>query len=173
MIPTTKEIAYQISLLQSLYPEDSISKLAAKLMFSPVLVINALDWGEQAGLFSRVKDEDGKITDYITPGDVPAAKDFDRYQLGIENGRIQEEILQSVRLANKDKMDVEEETLKMWCRGIRPTEVEFSLHVLVESGALAKYKLKDPKDKKSEYTFYTLSDNQAHKWGSKQFEEKS
>lgn len=163
MIPTTREIAMQIALMHERYPKDSISKLAERLMYSPVFVINALDEGERIGLFVRRRKADkltGKDLDYST---------MTGSEFGEENKRIQNEIRRTIASANADEMDVESGTLDLWTRGIRPSEVEIALHLLEKTGEISTYTLTDPKDKKSKYTFYTLSINAGKEWGLKQF----
>lgn len=166
MIPTLREIAIQIAIMHELHPEDTISELAARLMYSPIFVINALDEGERMELFSRVKDEDKIISS--SPVDYSTMMGM---ELGTENTRIQNEIIRVIGAANSDKMDVEEGTLQLWLRGIRPSEVEIALHVLQQIGFISKYELKNPKDEETKYNFYTLRVNDGQKWGLKQFKD--
>lgn len=166
MLPTLREIAMQIAIMHELHPKDTISELAAKLMYSPIFIINALDEGEKMELFSRQKDKDMLVAssgvDYSS---------FVGTELGQENARVQEEIVRVIASANQDEQDVEDKTLELWLRGIRPSDTEIALHVLRQTGFIATYDLKNPKDKKSHYTFHTLQPNVGKEWGAKQFVE--
>lgn len=169
MLPTLEEIAMQIAIMHEKEPKLSISDIAGKLMLSPIFVINALDVGEDLGLISRLKDNKGEVTDELAVLDKIDYHELSPTALGSENYRIQTELILLISSANADKNDIEEGTLNYWTRGIKPSEIELAIHVLLERGILANYKLKDPKDKKSEYTFYTLNGNESSQWGTKQF----
>jgi len=164
MLPTTKEMAMQIVVMKEMHPKDTISKLAERLMFSPIFMINALDEGEKLGLFSRIKDEDQLTTVVPIKYSILMGLEF-----GKENFRIQNELVRVIASANKDKSDVESGTLDFWTRGIRPADLEIALHVLRKVGFIAKYDLVNPKDKDSTYTFYTMRVNEGKEWGKKQF----
>ena len=166
MLPTSREIAMQIAVFHELYPKETISELAARMMYSPVFIINALDEGEKMELFSRVKDKDKLIA--TTPVDYATMMGL---EFGQEQTRIQNEILRAVASANADQNDVEEGTLQLWLRGIRPGDVELALHVLQKIDFIAKYEIANPKELKSKYTFYTLRINEGKNWGLKQFKE--
>lgn len=167
MLPTTKEIAWQIRIVHELYPKETISQLAARLMYSPVFVINALEEGEQRGWFTRDKGKD-KLKNALKIN----YSDLDGDEVGQENKRLQNEILRVIVLANNDKDDVEDGTLHVWLRGIRPSDIEIALHILEQSEFIHKYEYVDPTDKKSKYHFYTLFIHKGKKWGSKQFKKK-
>ena len=164
MLPTTKEMAMQLAVMHDMYPDETISELARRLMFSPVFVINALDEGEKMGLFDRLKDEDKLVTalpiNYHTLMGV---------EFGPENTRIQNEILRVIVAANEDQDDVEAGTLDVWLRGIRPADIEIALYTLEKMNFIHKYELANPKDKDTKYEFYTLAVNEGKKWGRFQF----
>lgn len=169
MMPKTEEIAIQIAIMHEKYPKDTVSQLATKLMLSPLFIINALDEGERRKLFKRGKDKKGELTDKLVDLSPIPYGDFMGSEIGQENMRLQNEILRVITSANEDENDVEAGTLNVWCRGVKPTEVELALHMLEKMGLMASYELADPKDKKSKYTFYTLWLNDGCKWGTKQF----
>jgi DNA-binding MarR family transcriptional regulator len=156
----------QIAVFHELYPKETISDLAHRLMYSPVFVINALDEGEKMELFSRIKGEDKLIA--TTPVDYQTMMGL---EFGTEQTRIQNELLRAIASANKDEDDVEEGTLQAWCRGIRPSDIELALHTLQKIDFVSKYELANPKDKESKYTFYTLRINEGKEWGLKQFKD--
>lgn len=164
MLPTSKEIAMQIALMHEKYPKDTVNQLAERLMYSPLFVINALEEGERLGLFTRTKKNDKIKAEQPLNYSMLVGSEF-----GSENARIQDEILSVISSANLDQMDVESGTLDLWTRGIRPSEVEIAIHLLEKGGSISSYTMEDPKDKKSEYTFYTLRVNEGKEWGLKQF----
>jgi hypothetical protein len=166
MIPTSKEIAMQIAVMHERYPKATISELAQKLMYSPIFIINALDEGEKLELFNRSKGDDKLITSIPIDYGVMMGDEF-----GKENARIQNEIIRVVSAANRDEDDVEEGTLNLWLRGIRPADIEIALHSLQQLQIIVRYELPNPKDKKSKYAFYTLRINEGQEWGKKQFKD--
>lgn len=168
MIPTLREIAMQIAVMHELHPKETISELADRLMYSPIFIINALDEGDKMELFTRVKNTDTLVA--TSPIDYSTVMGM---EFGTENVRIQNEILRVIGSANNDKMDVEDGTLHLWLRGIRPSEVEIALHILQKMDFVTKYELSNPADKKTKYSFYTLRINEGKKWGAKQFKEVS
>lgn len=161
MLPTTKQIAYQLAILHKMYPKNTIDELAAHLMLSPIFVINALKEGERLELFTRKKGSD------VIKGSTDI--DYDELELGAEISRLNNEIVRVVAEANETKEDVEAKTLEFWCRGINPMALEMAVHVLTTIGVIASYELSDPKDKKSVYTFLTIGGNEKKQWGAKQF----
>lgn len=166
MLPNTQELANQLSVLAELHPEMTVSELAAALAISPIFVVNALAVGVREKMFEHDQPEDMiKITSPMEFG-----KSIDIF--GPEIDRIAEEILVTIENLNVKEEDIEEGKLISWCRGIRPSAVEIALFALERTGYIAKYDLKDPKDEKSVYTFYTLPDNADNFWGLKQFKEK-
>lgn len=172
MMPTTKEIVWQIAILHEMYPKETVSELAGRLMLSPLYVINALDEGEKMELFQRQRDEKGVVTevlDTIAPIDW---KTLDGAVAGTDIQRLQAEVLRAISSANADENDVEDGMLQAWCRGIKPSALEMALRFLYKSGIIDHYDLADPGDKKSIYTFHTLRPNVENQWGIKQFKAK-
>lgn len=164
MLPTTREIALQIAIMHELHPKETISELAARLMYSPIFVINALDEGEKMELFGRVKGKDTLVSTCPVDYTTTLGTEF-----GTEQTRVQNEILRTIASANKDHDDVEDGTLNLWLRGVAPSQVEMAIHILKQLGFISSYELVDPKDVKSKYTFYTLRINEGKDWGKKQF----
>lgn len=164
MVPSLKEIAFQIAVMHELYPKEDINELANRLMYSPIFIINALDEGERLEMFTREKGTD-KIA-YATPLDYSSMLGM---EFGHENVRIQNEILRAVATANKDEMDVELGTLLSWLRGIRMSDVEIAIHILKKVGFIHQYELKNQYADDEEYSFLTLKVNEDNYWGNKQF----
>ena len=173
MVPTRKEIAMQIAAAHELYPKETISELAGRLMLSPIFIINALDEGESMELFVRKKNKKGELTDKIELTSNITWDQLEGSEFGPENVRLQNEIIWAIASANTEQNDIEAGSLMAWCRGIKPLEIEVALKYLHEQNVLASYMMADPKDKKSVYTFYSLGVNVSNKWGQKQFKAKT
>lgn len=172
MIPNRKEIVWQIAIMHELYPKAKISELAAKLMLSPIFIINALDLGEQMEMFQRKRDKKGKVTEVL---EMLLVIDWDAVngeEFGKDNVRIQNEILRAIGSVNATENDIEDGMLQSWCRGLKPCEIEMALTLLEKQNIITSYELADPKDKKSVYKFYTLAVNIGKVWGTKQFKAK-
>lgn len=170
MMPTTREIVFQLRALAELHPKDTISDLANKLGLSPIFIINALEQGEKMHLFKRKRDKKGALTEELI---VLEPTDWDKAytdeEFGPDHQRVRNEIIIAVTNANMDEQDLELGTIMAWCRGVNPSAVETMLALLTNTGLLRSYELADPGDKKSKYTFYTLGANVNNEWGRKQF----
>jgi hypothetical protein len=169
MMPTTKEIVWQIAILHELHPKESVSELAGRLMLSPLYVINALDEGEKMELFQRQRDKKGAVTEVIDTISPIDWKNLEGDVAGSDIQRLQAEILRAINTANADENDIEDGMLQAWCRGIKPSAIEIALCFLFKGGLIDHYDLADPGDKKSVYTFHSLRPNAENQWGSKQF----
>ena len=169
MIPTTQELARQMAVMLELYPEKTTSEIAGELGYSPLFIINAMAEGVAMGLFTNDREAD-KLT-LATPMDY----DDEAGQLfGVDNSRLQDEILRSIVDANETESDIEIGLYKYaWLAGVRESQIEIAIHVLKQIGFVMAYKLKDPADPKSEYEFLTLTSNFGQEWGKKQFKAKA
>ena len=165
MLPNTQEIAMQIAVMHELYPKDTVSQLARRLMLSPIFIINALDEGEKMELFTRGEKDSLKATSPVQYDTLMG------HEFGQENVRIQNEILRVITSANDDQEDIEEGTLNLWLVGIKPSETEIAIHALHKAGYITNYELVNPKDVKTKYKFFTLKINEGKDWGRKQFVE--
>lgn len=169
MIPTTKEIVWHIAALHEMYPKETISELANRLMMSPILIINALEEGESMEFFVRKRDKKGNLTEELETVSPIDWGNMAGNEFGSEIVRFQNEILRAIASANSEKNDIEDGTLQAWCRGVKPCAIELALRYLQEQNIISNYQMADPSDKKSVYTFHTLKVNESEKWGSKQF----
>lgn len=169
MVPTTREIVWQMAVLREMYPKETISELASRLMLSPIFIINALDEAEKMELFRRTKNKKGELTEVLETMSPVDWESLEGPEFGEDIMRLQEEMVRAVASANSDENDVESGTLQAWCRGIRPSAIEIALEFLYHKVILGRYELADPGDEKSVYTFYSLRVNVANKWGAKQF----
>lgn len=169
MVPTTKQIVWQIAVMHELYPKDTISEIASKLALSPIFIINALDEGERMEFFKRKRDKKGGLTEVLETIAPVDWQSLEGDEFGPDYERVQTEIMVAVANANRDEQDLELGTIMAWCRGINPSAVEVALAFLYHKVMLGRYELADPADAKSKYTFYTLRDNGINQWGKKQF----
>lgn len=172
MLPTTKNIVWQLAAMHDLYPKETISELARKLMFSPIFIINALDMAEQMELLQRKKDKKGGLTEILETVIPFKWENLEGNEFGTDNKRVQDEVLRAIISANADENDVEDGTLQAWCRGLKPCEIELAITFLTRQNIIADYNMAEPSDPKSVYKFYTLTANFDNKWGSKQFKAK-
>ena len=166
MIPNTNEILAQLVLLwkirdESLEKSESVTmgKIASDLMYPPLFIINALDCGVDLGILKH---------DYETDK-LELVKDYEKSNMGKEIGNLIDAIEEKLAHENEKKQDLSLGLIQQWCMGVRPSACELALYQLVANGTFHKYDMTDTKDKKSVYTFYTLSDNKGKKWGKKQF----
>ena len=164
MIPTQQELARQIAVMVELYPGKTTSEIAGELGYSPLFIINAINEAERMELLKNDREND-KLS-LVAPVDY---EENGGEVFGSENLRLQDEIIRAVSDANAQEQDIELETMKYWCAGIRPSAFEIALHVLKQLGFIVTYKLADPYDPKSVYEFLTLANHKDERWGSKQF----
>lgn len=163
MIPTSQEILNQLLRAIQLHPEWTASELAHHLGYPPLFVINAMDEAESRKLITRDIEADTlKIVGKV---------DVDEYRLyGEEILRISDEIFRKIAHANiYEGDDVHDELLLRWASGIRALMVEIALNRLYDHKLIVSYKMADPLDKLSVYTFLTLPENKDKKLALKQF----
>lgn len=172
MAPTMREIVWQIAALHELYPKDTVSDIAGKLMLSPLYIINALEEGERMEMFQRQRDKKGTITEVIDTIAPIDWKNMANDAFGLDIQRLQGELFRAIDSANSIQQDLEDGRLQAWCRGIKPAAVEIALYFLRKQELITNYELADPGDKKSVYTFHTLKPNAINQWGTKQFKPK-
>lgn len=173
MLPTRNELALQLAVLAKLHPEWTMSELAGGekgLGWPPLFLINAFEEGQAMGLFTVDRNEDSiKLVD-LDP--MASYEGFDC--LGVEMERLIDEILYSVATGNKEEQDVSFEQYRWsWLKGVPIAHLEIAIEVLKGSGLVGEYKLNDPYDEDSVYTFLSLASNAEHQWGSKQFKPRS
>lgn len=167
MLPTTEEILNQIVLLwqirNEVEPVDPITMgaIGKDLMYPPIFIINALDLGKKLGVLEH---------DYKSDV-LKVLKEPVLTFMGTEIARLMNAFEDKVKQLNGKEEDINLGLLQQWCMGVRPTAAELALRRLVLDGVLYEYDLKDPKDTKSVYTFYTLAENKDEQWGLKQFKE--
>lgn len=152
------QIANEMVIASLVEHTNNVSKLASELGYKPILIMNALYKGE---LFKKFKYDSKK--DIIT-----ISEDLEVEKLAVTESlsdlRAQvEEFIGNMNALEKD-MTVDE--LRMFIPGTPELHVRMSIYT---SEKLVTYDLKDPKDKKSVYTFVTLKENADKQYGKKQF----
>ena len=165
MIPDTSDIAYQILVMSYLHPEDTMSDIAAKLGYSPLYIINAMEYGIEMKWYNFDADED-KLINKVAMEDVKRVRVGG---LGADVSRLEEEILDLLERINQKEEDIAEDKLRAWVYNINPPIVDMVLFLLEDQHVIERYTLTDPEDEDSEYVFITLEGNADKKWGKKQF----
>ena len=144
------------------HPKETIDEIALDFKLPAALIINALYWGERNGLFTAKKQ--GTQFKEIT---VTAMLD-DNVDFGKDFERVKSNILETITNLNSDGSDITDDNLFIWL-GVPFIIAKVALRLLVNEGKLVKYKITDPKDRKSVYLFYTLAENKDKFYGTKQF----
>ena len=116
MAPTMREIVWQIAALHELYPKDTVSDIAGKLMLSPLYIINALEEGERMEMFQRQRDKKGTITEVIDTIAPIDWKNMANDAFGLDIQRLQGELFRAIDSANSIQQDLEDGRLQAWCR---------------------------------------------------------
>lgn len=152
-------IANEIMLASRIMHTNNISAIAGELGYKPMLLINALYFGTESGKFVYDKKKD------IITIDPEVVVEQLEVTEGLQELREQIEIF--VGYLNGDEKDMSLEELVVMLGNSTP-----KLHCQIATATsqkLTAYQLLDPKDKQSEYTFYTLNENKDKLWGQKQF----
>lgn len=154
------EIANELIIASQVEHTNQVSKLAEKLGYQPILIMNALYAGEKVGKFTFVPKKDIIKID----GDVDIAN------LAVTTGlsESREQVEQFIANINEEEKDMWiDELHHSFIPGLPETHLKI---VVFTSPKLATYKLTDPKDKESTYEFVTLKENAAKQFGKKQFD---
>lgn len=165
MIPSKEEVLAQLVMLWQLRNEVepvepiTMAGLATELMYPPLFLINALEYGKTLGILEH---------DYKTDK-VTVLKDAPTTHMGMEVTMLMNALEDKIRYENAKEQDLTLGLIQQWCTGVRPSAAELALRRLVLDNVLYEYDLADPKDKKSVYTFYTLVENKDKNYGKKQF----
>lgn len=170
MMPTTQEITNQLALLIEMYPDKSTSEIAQMIGYSPVFIINAINYGVSIGFFVEDKKSD-KIS--LTKGFSFTYSDYENAHVGVDIDSVMKNILMLIENLNLKEEDINTDQLMFWLSGVRPSASEIALHILKKTNRIVAYTLTNPYDVKSKYEFLTLPYNLHKKWGSKQFVKKT
>lgn len=166
MVSETSDIAYEILVMSYLHPEDTMSDIAAKLGYSPLYIINAMECGIERKWYNFDADND-KLINKVAMEDV--RRNANRNRLGEGADRLEEEILDMLERVNQKEEDISEDKLRAWVYNINPAIVDMVLFFLEDQRIIERYTLTDPEDEDSKYVFITLEQNAGEKWGKKQF----
>jgi len=162
-MPTTQEIARQITMLVEISPLSTTSEIAQMLAYPPLFTINGIAAAVQAGYITQDRKKD-MLTLSMNKLDYTQGAIF-----GETDARVREEIMQAVERANSKQDDQSVDQLKLWALGVPSSAIDMALHALAKMGAVVRYTLEDPQDPESKYEFITLPDNKGKDWGYKQF----
>ena len=163
---TSLEIARQMAVYSYVNPKDDINDIAMHAGYAPVAVINALHAGSRENIFTTTRDKDGfKSISVSTEQYEDIAKT--PLNFGEDIAKACDVIEECVENVNRNEGDITRDQMLLWTQ-LPPVAFEVCVQALVGSGRIATYKLQNPKDKKSVYTFLTLPKNADKLWGTKQ-----
>lgn len=152
------QIANELVVASLVKHTNNVSAIASELGYKPLLIVNALYDGDKLGKFKYNSDKD-----LITIGEeVEVEKLSVTESLSDLRGQI-EKFIGHMNALEKD-MTLDE--LQMFLPGTPELHIRMCVYM---SQTLTSYELKDPKDKKSVYTFVTLKENADKQYGKKQF----
>lgn len=151
---------HKILYLCKTYPKHSIKQLVGLLVMNPIDTNCAL-W--------RAQDE-GYIT--ITSDHYKIHKLPEQWEMGDEVLELMTQMTYLFERMARDKGDLSEEQLDVWCSGNLPQDQLIARNMLIENEILGTYDIYDPKDE-STYKFYTLASNVGKRWGESHFKDKS
>lgn len=144
------------------HPKESVDDIALDFKLPAALIVNGLYYGERNGLFTAKKK--GPQYKEIAVQAVPD----DNSDFGKDLERVKSIILEIVTNLNTDQEDITDDNLYIWL-GVPFIIAKVALRLLVNEGKLVKYRITDPKDPKSKYHFYTLTENKDEFFGKVQF----
>jgi hypothetical protein len=144
------------------HPKETVSQIALDFKVPAAIIINGLYYGERVGLFTA-KKKGPQYQEII----VKAVPD-DNADFGKDLERVKNNIYEVITNLNSDEEDITDDNLFIWL-GVPFVAAKTALQLLVNEGKLVKYRIIDPKDKKSIYHFYTLTENKDKFYGNKQF----
>jgi hypothetical protein len=156
------QIANEMLIASHLLKTNNVSRIAEGLGYRPILIINALYRARESGKLTYDKKKD-----IIT-----ASEDVEIENLAVTEGM--NELIEQIEvlaqfLAGEEK-DMSIPEMQLLLGGTPELHIKLAVYA---SPRLTTYEIADPKDKKSVYTFVTLKENAAHKWGQKQFVSKA
>lgn len=144
------------------HPKESVDAIALDFKIPAAIIVNALYYGERAGIF-KAKKEGPQYKEIVVPVVPDNNSDF-----GADFERVKSNILETITNLNSDEEDITDDNLFIWL-GVPLVVSRSALQLLINEGKLAKYWIIDPKDPKSKYHFYTLTENKDKMFGKKQF----
>lgn len=160
MVENATNNALKIAYLAKCYPDHTLSELIELFQLS-AMDINVAIWQAQDLGMMELGDKDQRPT--VT---LPGVVEFDS-----EVNDLQEMLTYAFGKLNAEQNDMEEVTLTQWLRGYPSHNIFIALNELLRKNVLTKYELTDtdPEGNPVTYTFFTLTGNEVHEWGKKQF----
>jgi len=158
----SEQVANILAFYSYYFPKDTVDDIALDFKLPPANIINGLYYGERNGLFTA-KKKGAQYKEIV----VQAVPD-DNADFGKDLDRVKSNILEVITNLNSDKEDITDDNLFIWL-GVPFIIAKVALRLLANEGKLVKYRITDPKDRKSKYYFYTLSENKDKFYGNKQF----
>lgn len=154
------QIANELIIASQIEHTNEVSKLAEKLGYQPILIMNALYAGEKTGKFKFIAKKDIiKIDGDVTVADLAVTD-------GLSDSREQVELF----IANLNDLEKDiwvDELHHSFIPGLAELHLKIAIYT---SPKLTTYELSDPKDKESKYEFVTLVENADKQFGKKQFD---
>lgn len=144
------------------HPSESIDDIALDFKIPAAIIVNGLYYGERTGLF-EAKKKGPQFKEIIVQAVPDNTADF-----GKDMERVKDNIFEVVTNLNTDQEDITDDNLFIWM-GVPLVVAKTALQLLVNDGKLVRYRITDPKDPKSKYHFYTLTENKKEFFGHKQF----
>lgn len=161
----SEQVANILAFYSYYHPKDDVNQIALDFKIPAANIINGLYYGQRNGFFTAKKK--GAQYQEINVLAVPD----DNADFGKDLERVKNNILEVITNLNSDEEDITDDNLFVWL-GVPLVVAKTALQLLVNQGKLAKYRVTDPKDTKSKYHFYTLSENKEEFYGMVQFKRK-
>ena len=153
------QITNEIILASQVLKTNSVSTIAEKLGYQPMLILNALFEGQRKGKLVYVKKRDI----------IKIHADVELEALAITDGLAESREQIELFIANENSLEVDMSFDEL--RSFLPMLPELHMQLaLLTSKKLASYMITDPADKDSKYEFWTLKENADKRWGEKQFD---
>lgn len=158
----SEQVANILAFYSYYYPKETVDDIALDFKLPVANIVNGLYYGEREGLFTA-KKKGAQYKEIIVSAVPDANTDF-----GDDLKRVKNNILEVITNMNSDEADISDDNLFIWL-GVPFIVAKVALQLLVNEDKLVKYFLRDPKDVKSVYNFYTLTENKGKFYGKKQF----
>lgn len=158
----SEQVANILSLYSYYHPKENIDQIAMDFKIPVANIVNGLYYGERNNFFAA-KKKGAQYKDIIVSVVPDMNADF-----GKDVERVKGNIYEIISNLNSDEEDITDDNLFIWL-GVPFVVAKVALQLLINEGKLVKYRIIDPKDKKSIYHFYTLTANKSQFYGRKQF----
>lgn len=160
---TSTELARQMAVYSYVTKTKKVSSIADMTGLSPLQVTNAVFSGERLNLFTVKRDKRLTIDkiDVLSGQYHSIALVGSNFGEAVEN--LSEQIIEFISNRNSVHRDVEEGTLLFLAR-VPDVMFTVALEVVKASKRVHVYQYSDPLDKKSIYTYYTLTENKDNGW---------